>query len=126
VTNYDSSGEGTVSVIATATNNVTTITLGNYYEPIGIDITGDGTKAFVVEDGNWTVAEINTATNAVLAAERTLWHCSHHGQCNGEFRPDGELQLPNPTLLHCVWHIQRHCHSGRCRNVHHSGDTGGK
>jgi PGF-pre-PGF domain-containing protein len=60
------SDNNTVSVIDTATNKVTTVTVGN--DPFGVAVTPDGSKAYVTispdYNGN-TVSVIDTATNMV-------------------------------------------------------------
>ena len=64
-------GNGTVSVIDTATNKVTaTVNVGSYL--YGIAITPDGRKVYVSKeyvsnDGNNTVSVIDTSTNSVTA-----------------------------------------------------------
>ena len=55
-----------VSVIDTATNNITTNVTGLNY-PFEIAFSPDGTKGFVVNLGNNTVSVINTTTNKVTA-----------------------------------------------------------
>ena len=63
VTNY---GDGTVSVITTATGAVSApITVGN--DPAGVAITPDGKRAYVTNRGDGTVSVITTATGAVSA-----------------------------------------------------------
>jgi len=63
VTNY---GDGTFSVIDTATNKVTaTAKVGSY--PLGVDFSPDGTKAYVAKETGGAVSVINTATNKVTA-----------------------------------------------------------
>jgi YVTN family beta-propeller protein len=63
VANY---GSGTVSVIDTATNQVTaTISVG--IGPDGVAITPDGSQAYVVNNYDSTVSVIDTATNQVTA-----------------------------------------------------------
>ncbi|MEU6216287.1 beta-propeller fold lactonase family protein [Streptomyces sp. NPDC047022] len=55
---------GTVSVIDTTTNAVTTtITVGT--QPTGVAITPDGTHAYVTDLGSGTVSVIDTTTNTV-------------------------------------------------------------
>jgi YVTN family beta-propeller protein len=53
-----------VSVIDTATNNITTNVTGLNY-PFEIAFSPDGTKGYVVNLGNNTVSVINTTTNKV-------------------------------------------------------------
>jgi YVTN family beta-propeller protein len=56
--------DGTVSVINTDTNTVsTTITVGS--GPVGVAVTPDGTQAYVTNGGSGTVSVIDTATNTV-------------------------------------------------------------
>jgi YVTN family beta-propeller protein len=58
------SGDGTVSVITTATGAVSPpITVGNH--PIRVAITPDGKHAYVTNTGNGTVSVITTATGVV-------------------------------------------------------------
>ena len=60
------SDSNTVSVIDTATNNVTaTVTVGS--SPIGVAVTPDGTKVYVTNYDSNTVSVIDTATNNVTA-----------------------------------------------------------
>ena len=59
-------GITTVSVIDTATNNVTaTVTVGN--NPFGVAVTPDGTKVYVANRVSNNVSVIDTATNNVTA-----------------------------------------------------------
>ena len=59
-------GDGTVSVITTATGAVSApITVGN--GPAGVAITPDGKHAYVTNSGDGTVSVITTATGAVSA-----------------------------------------------------------
>ena len=63
VTNY---GDGTVSVITTATGAVSApITVGK--NPVVVAITPDGKHAYVANSGDGTVSVITTATGAVSA-----------------------------------------------------------
>jgi YVTN family beta-propeller protein len=64
-----SPGNGTVSVIDTATNTVgATISLGTSQNPFGVAITPDGTRAYVtINFPNNFVLVIDTATNTVVA-----------------------------------------------------------
>ena len=63
VANY---GSGTVSVINTATNNVTaTVTVGS--NPNGVAVNPNGNYAYVTNYGSGSVSVINTATNNVTA-----------------------------------------------------------
>ncbi len=61
------SGDGTVSVIDTATNTVvgTPIPVGR--EPYGVAVTPDGKHAYVANRGSNNVSVIDTATNLVVA-----------------------------------------------------------
>ena len=60
------SGDGTVSVIDTATNKVTaTIPVGT--SPYGVAVTPDGTKVYVANGSDSTVSVIATASNTVIA-----------------------------------------------------------
>jgi YVTN family beta-propeller protein len=61
---------GTVSVIDTADNSVTTITVGLH--PVGIAVTPDGTQVYVVNEGNNNVMVIDTATSAVVGLPVTV------------------------------------------------------
>lgn len=90
VTNYydSTTNDGTVSVIATASNTVSaTITLGAYYLPFGIGISGDGTKAYVVELGTFGVAVIDTATQTVTGSPISV----------GENPYEIAIQAPTPA-----------------------------
>ena len=60
------SGNNTVYVINTATNQVIS-TIGVGSSPQGLAISPDGTKAYVANGGNNTVSVINTATNQVIS-----------------------------------------------------------
>ena len=63
---YVTSTSGTVSVINTATNTVsTTIADGGGNQPLGVAFTPDGTKAYVVNYGASNVWVINATTDAV-------------------------------------------------------------
>jgi YVTN family beta-propeller protein len=65
------SGDGTVSVINTATNTVVgSITVGN--NPIGVAVTPDGSKVYVTNFLDDTVSVINTATNTVVGSPITV------------------------------------------------------
>jgi YVTN family beta-propeller protein len=56
-----------VSVIAAATNTVTTtIPLGSGTAPLGVAVTPDGSKVYVTNEGLNTVSVIDTATNTVI------------------------------------------------------------
>ena len=59
------SGNNTVSVINTATNQVIS-TIGVGSSPQGLAISPDGTKVYVANGGSNTVSVINTATNALV------------------------------------------------------------
>ena len=62
-------GDGTVSVITTATGAVSApITVGNL--PHSVAITPDGKHAYVANCGDGTVSVITTATGAVSAHHR--------------------------------------------------------
>jgi YVTN family beta-propeller protein len=63
VTNSD---EGTVSVINTKTNTVTSIVPVGFV-PRGVTVTSDGKKVYVANSLNNTVSVINTAKNRVIA-----------------------------------------------------------
>jgi YVTN family beta-propeller protein len=59
--------DGTVSVIATASNSVTaTVTVGS--SPQGVVVTPDGSKAYVANFGSNNVSVITTASNTVAGA----------------------------------------------------------
>jgi len=59
-------GEGTVSVIDTATNTlIATVPVES--SPVGVAITPDGTKAYVANRGSDIVSVIDTSTNTVTA-----------------------------------------------------------
>ena len=59
-------GSNTVSVIDTATNNVTaTVPVGDY--PLGVAVNLEGTKVYVANEESNTVSVIDTATNKVIA-----------------------------------------------------------
>jgi YVTN family beta-propeller protein len=59
-------GSNNVSVIDTATENVTaTVPVGNY--PYEVAVSPDGTKVYVTNDGSNTVSVIDTATNNITA-----------------------------------------------------------
>lgn len=61
-------GDGTVSVIDTATNTVTaTIPVGSSSEPFGVAVTPDGSKVYVADYGGDTVSVIDAASNTVTA-----------------------------------------------------------
>jgi len=62
-------GDGSVSVIATATNTVTTtITVGTSGSgPFGVAVSPDGRKVYVANMGDGSVSVIDAATNAVTA-----------------------------------------------------------
>ena len=57
-------GDNTVSVIDTATNNITTIIVGN--KPYGVAVNKNGTKVYVTNMGSDNVSVIDTATNKVM------------------------------------------------------------
>jgi YVTN family beta-propeller protein len=70
VTNYGSNSEdneGTVSVIDTATNQVTATVLLSEIQPFAMAITPDGTKVYVTDESGGAVSVINTTTNNVAA-----------------------------------------------------------
>ncbi len=59
-------GNGTVSVINTATNTVTaTVPIGT--QPYGVAVTPDGTKAYITDVQHNTASVIDTANNTVVA-----------------------------------------------------------
>jgi len=63
-------GDGTVSVIDTATNTVVaTISVGG--GPTGVAVNSDGSKAYVANHPSGPLAVIDTATNAVVASYST-------------------------------------------------------
>jgi YVTN family beta-propeller protein len=68
VTNYGNSGIGnTVSVVNTATNQVTTLTVGAAGAgPMGVAISPDGTRLWVANGSADTVAIVDTTTNTVV------------------------------------------------------------
>ncbi len=57
----------TVSVINTASNAVSTITLPSNSYPVGIAVSPDGTKVYTANNNNSTVSVIDTASNTVTA-----------------------------------------------------------
>jgi YVTN family beta-propeller protein len=61
------SGDGTVSVIDTATNTVVGLPIPVGKEPFGVDVTPDGKHAYVANRGSNNVSVIDTATNMVVA-----------------------------------------------------------
>jgi YVTN family beta-propeller protein len=61
------SGDGTVSVIDTATNTVMGIPIPVGREPFGVAVTPDGKHAYVANLDSNTVSVIDTATNTVVA-----------------------------------------------------------
>ncbi len=64
ITNF---GSNNVSVIDTATNNVTaTVNVGNH--PYGVAVKPDGTRVYVTNSGSNNVSVIDTATNNVTAS----------------------------------------------------------
>lgn len=66
-----STGIGTVSVIAAPSNKVVdTVTVGS--SPIGVAVTPDGSRVYVVNDGDSTVSVISTATDAVIGSPITV------------------------------------------------------
>jgi YVTN family beta-propeller protein len=83
---YVTNQEGTVSVIATATNTVAaTIRVGN--RPYGVAITPDGAKLYVTNQEG-TVSVIAMATNTVSHRHDTgrqppLWRGGHPGWGQG-------------------------------------------
>src|ERR1700730_16017656 len=60
-------GDGTVSVIDTATNTVVGIPIPVGKEPFGVAVTPDGKHAYVANRGSNNVSVIDTATNKVVA-----------------------------------------------------------
>ena len=60
-------GDGTVSVIDTATNTVVGIPIPVGREPSGVAVTPDGKHAYVANRGSKNVSAIDTATNMVVA-----------------------------------------------------------
>ena len=60
-------GDGTVSVIDTATNTVVGIPIQVGKEPFGVAVTPDGKHAYVANRGSNNVSVIDTATNKVVA-----------------------------------------------------------
>ena len=60
--------DGTVSVIATATNTVigSPIAVGSFSE--GVAVTPDGSKVYVTNEGSGTVSVIATASNTVIGS----------------------------------------------------------
>jgi YVTN family beta-propeller protein len=66
---YVTSTSGTISVISTASNTVTsTIADGGGNQPLGVSFTPDGSKAYVVNFGASNVWVINAATDAVTGS----------------------------------------------------------
>ena len=61
------SGDGTVSVIDTATNTVVGLPIPVGKEPFGVDVTPDGKHAYVANRGSNNVSVIDAATNKVVA-----------------------------------------------------------
>lgn len=60
-------GSNNVSVIDTATNEVTsTVPVGKW--PYGVSVTPDGTKVYVANAGNNTTSIIGTATDSIIAS----------------------------------------------------------
>jgi YVTN family beta-propeller protein len=60
-------GDGTVSVIDTATNTVVGIPIPVGREPFGLDVTPDGKHAYVANRGSNNLSVIDTASNLVVA-----------------------------------------------------------
>jgi YVTN family beta-propeller protein len=60
-------GDGTVSVVNTATNTVERSAIPVGGEPTGVAITPDGTRAYVANRDSGAISVINTTTNAVEA-----------------------------------------------------------
>ena len=58
--------DGTVLVIDTATNTVTTIAVGT--NPVGVAVTPDGSKVYVTNQRSNNVSVIDTATNTVIGS----------------------------------------------------------
>src|SRR5580704_7404011 len=61
------SGDGTVSVIDTATNTVVGLPIPVGREPFGVDVTPDGKHAYVTNRSSNNVSVIDTASNTVAA-----------------------------------------------------------
>ena len=93
ITNSD---DNTVSVIDTATNNVTaTVPVGTY--PCGVAVTPDGTKVYVANNGSNTVSVIDTATNNVTATVPV-----------GSY-PRGVAVTPDGTKVYVANKFGQHC-----------------
>ncbi|MGU3499491.1 beta-propeller fold lactonase family protein [Mycobacterium sp. C31M] len=60
-------GSNAVSVINTATNTVLTKITTNGGQIYGLDVSADGSRIYVANNGKNTVSVINTATNTVIA-----------------------------------------------------------
>jgi YVTN family beta-propeller protein len=91
---YVTNAEGTVSVIDTATYNVTaTIEVQDF--PIGVSVTPDGSRVYVTNSDSNNVSVIDTATNTVIATVKVGSNPVAFGQSIGIRQIlDGE----NPVL----------------------------
>ena len=87
-------GDGTVSVIDTATNTVVGIPIPVGREPFGVDVTPDGNHAYVANAGSNNVSVIDTATNLVVATVVVGMFPSTSRSPRMETTPMSRMQAP--------------------------------
>src|SRR3977135_1551829 len=85
------SGDGTASVIDTATNTVVGIPIPVGREPFGVAVSPDGKHAFVANRGSNNVSVIDTATNMIVATVAV-----GNVPFNVAVTPDGHAYVANP------------------------------
>jgi YVTN family beta-propeller protein/VCBS repeat-containing protein len=60
------SGDGTVSVLDTATNEILGVLIPVGFRPVGVAVTPDGKYAYITNSGDHTVSVLDTATNTTV------------------------------------------------------------
>ena len=110
----DNNGNNTVSVITTATNEVSaTIPVGT--APNGLTMTPDGEHVYVTNSDDGTVSVISTATNVVSAT------FPRRPRSEGlDDHPGRQIRVPGRWLWHRVSDHDR----DQCRVADHNGDGG--
>jgi YVTN family beta-propeller protein len=93
-------GSGSVSVIDTATNTVTTIPVGQ--SPKGVAVTPDGSKVYVVNEGSSSVSVIDTATNTVIPTGTSLTGLDRPVSFGAFIGPGPPRFIGTPGFSNCV------------------------
>lgn len=92
---------GTVSMITTVNNSVTTIP--GFSSPIGISISPDGARAYIANKGDNTVKVVDLATNTILSSYSiVLPFYNSSGPTGIAISPDGKRAYVTNALAYSV------------------------